>query len=597
MTDALQLQLQAALGSAYTIDRELGGGGMSRVFVARDIALGRDVVVKVLAPDLSEGLSAERFAREIRLAAALQDPHIVPLLSAGTTSEGLPYYTMPFVRGASLRERLNTRTIPAPEATRILRDIAVALQYAHEQGVVHRDIKPANVLLAGGSAVVTDFGIAKALLVSRTNAHTTLTQRGTSLGTPAYMAPEQAVGDEADARADIYAWGVIAYELLAGAHPFASRTTAQQLIAAHIAETPASLTNAPAGIPPTLAQLVMRALEKEPGKRPQTAGELVDAIDAFGVSASGSPSSAPERSQWASRATTRVAGIAAVAVAAVAGVWWFASRGEATTNTEVIAVAPFRVSGADPSLGYLREGLVDLLATKLATGTMARAVDPRTLLAAWRKAGAEERDLDPVKAVETARDVGAGQLLVGSVVGDQRRITINAVLVNSGNGDTVTSAEEIGPADSLTALVDRLAAKLLTLRSTEATYRLASATSTSLSALRPYLEGRALFRRARFTEAVSQFNVSLDADSTFALAGLALAEASVWTSMDTTSQARARRSIAQFGSRLTTRDSLLVEIIRGMNTELPEPPRVRAALLQLEKSPPTVLMPHISWGI
>ena len=158
MPDLLRDQLQTTLGAGYTLGRELGGGGMSRVYVAREEALGRDVVVKVLAPELAEGLSAERFAREIRLVAALQEPHIVPVHAAGVTAEGLPWYTMPYVRGESLRARLTEGMVPLGEAVAILRDMATALDYAHGHGLVHRDIKPENVLLSGRTAVVTDFG-------------------------------------------------------------------------------------------------------------------------------------------------------------------------------------------------------------------------------------------------------------------------------------------------------------------------------------------------------------------------------------------------------------------------------------------------------
>jgi eukaryotic-like serine/threonine-protein kinase len=211
----LRDQLQATLGASYTLERELGGGGMSRVFVATENALGRKVVVKVLAPDLAEGVSGERFAREIRLAAQLQQANIVPLLTSGETL-GLPYYTMPFVEGESLRERLKTTgSLPISDAVHVMRDMARALAYAHERSVVHRDIKPENVLLSGDAAVVTDFGIAKAISVSRTGARSeTLTSVGTAIGTPAYMAPEQAVGDvTADHRADIYSFGCVAYDV------------------------------------------------------------------------------------------------------------------------------------------------------------------------------------------------------------------------------------------------------------------------------------------------------------------------------------------------------------------------------------------------
>ncbi|MBA3404605.1 MAG: serine/threonine protein kinase, partial [Gemmatimonadaceae bacterium] len=256
-------QLQEALGSAFTVQRELGGGGMSRIFLVRDEALARDTVVKVLSPELSAGLSAERFTREIKLAAALQHPHVLPVLSTGIMN-GLPYYTMPFVRGESLRSAMGRGNLSRDDALGVLADVAKGLRYAHGQGVVHRDIKPENVLMSGGSAVVMDFGIAKAISASKTEAPGgTLTTLGTSLGTPAYMSPEQAAADpDVDYRSDIYSWGVIAYELLAGRHPFEGKKTPQQYLAAHIAEVPGPLDSKDVSAP-TVA-LVMRCLEKNP---------------------------------------------------------------------------------------------------------------------------------------------------------------------------------------------------------------------------------------------------------------------------------------------------------------------------------------------
>src|SRR5688572_26438616 len=249
----LRDRLQASLGTAYTLERELGGGGMSRVWVATETALGRQVVVKVIAPELTEGLSAERFTREVRLAARLQQANVVPVLSAGDAG-GVPYYTMPFVRGESLRARMAGGTaLSLGERVSILRDVARALAYAHGEGIVHRDIKPENVLLSHGTAMVTDFGIAKAISTSLTQGGGTsaaLTQAGGTIGTPAYMAPEQAVGDTVDHRTDLYAWGVMAYELLSGAHPFVRHTTPQTLITAHLTEPPAPFR--PADVPPGL---------------------------------------------------------------------------------------------------------------------------------------------------------------------------------------------------------------------------------------------------------------------------------------------------------------------------------------------------------
>src|SRR5262245_11369814 len=279
MTD-LRTELQTALGTAYTIDRGLGGGGMSRVFVADETRLQRKVVVKVLSPDLVQGFSLERFEREIRTAAALQQANIVPVLSAGDMG-GIPYYTMPFVEGESLRHRLGRGPLAITEVLNVLRDAPKAVRYAHRQAIVHRDIKPDNVLLSEGTAVVTDFGIAKAISVARTGAGATLTSVGTSIGTPAYMAPEQAAGDpDVDHRADIYSLGAMAYELISGQHVFAGRTP-QRMLAAHMSEAPESVAALRADVPAQLADLIMACLAKEPLERPQTAAEVTRVLESI----------------------------------------------------------------------------------------------------------------------------------------------------------------------------------------------------------------------------------------------------------------------------------------------------------------------------
>jgi tRNA A-37 threonylcarbamoyl transferase component Bud32/tetratricopeptide (TPR) repeat protein len=276
----LREQLQQTLGATYVLDRELSGGGMSRVFVADERRLNRKVVIKVLSPELAAGVSAERFEREIQLAASLQQANIVPILAAGET-EGLPFYTMPLVDGESLRARLaQVGPLPMSMAIGVLRDVAKALAYAHEHGVVHRDIKPDNVLLSGGTAVVTDFGIAKAISAARTDKEgAALTQLGTSIGTPAYMSPEQAAGDPTvDNRADIYSLGCMAYELLTGHPPFHGRAPAR-ILAAHMTETPPPISPVRPDVPPALERLVMLCLEKEPAVRPQSGAEIVQSLD------------------------------------------------------------------------------------------------------------------------------------------------------------------------------------------------------------------------------------------------------------------------------------------------------------------------------
>jgi tetratricopeptide (TPR) repeat protein len=282
-------QLQSALGNTYNLDRELGGGGMSRVFAATETALGRKVVIKVLPVELGAGVNVDRFKREILLAANLQHPHIVPVLAAGEI-DGVPYYTMPLIDGESLRARLARGPMPIGDAVSVLRDVARALAYAHERGVVHRDIKPDNVLMSGGSATVTDFGIAKAISAARAADSTSnLTQMGMSIGTPTYMAPEQAAADPStDHRADIYSFGCLAYELLAGRPPFAAMTP-HKLLAAHMGERPQPIAELRPDTPPVLADLVMQCLEKDPDARPQSAGDVARLLD---VVTSGSSHSA-----------------------------------------------------------------------------------------------------------------------------------------------------------------------------------------------------------------------------------------------------------------------------------------------------------------
>ena len=276
MTDFLS-QLRRTVGAAYDIERELSGGGMSRVFVATERALGRRVVIKVLPPDLSAGVNMERFRREIQLAAQLHHPHIVPLLSTGE-GDGILYYTMPFIEGESLRQAIERGgRFSVSEVVRVLHDVVDALAYAHGRGVIHRDIKPANILRLGSHSLVTDFGVAKAL--SAAMPISGLTTAGIAIGTPAYMAPEQLAGDPAaDHRLDLYAVGLLAYELLIGSSPFSS-SSPQATMAAQLTRVPEPLHELRPEIPRELSELIMRCLEKVPDDRPQTAIELQRQLD------------------------------------------------------------------------------------------------------------------------------------------------------------------------------------------------------------------------------------------------------------------------------------------------------------------------------
>ncbi len=282
--DRLRTALQAGAtgpfatrSDCYAIERELGRGGMAIVYLAEDLKHHRKVAVKVLRPDLAVSLGSGRFLREIEIAAHLTHPHILTVLDSGNAA-GFLYFVMPYVEGESLRDKL-TREIELPivEAVRILRDVVDALVYAHDHGVVHRDIKPANILIYQKHAMLTDFGVAKAL--SHASSEEELTSAGIAIGTPEYMAPEQAAADpHIDHRADIYSVGAVAYELLTSRPPFAG-TSPQAVLAAQITEAPEPVMNRRATVPPDLGQAVMKCLEKKPADRWQSCNELLTQLE------------------------------------------------------------------------------------------------------------------------------------------------------------------------------------------------------------------------------------------------------------------------------------------------------------------------------
>jgi serine/threonine-protein kinase len=582
----LRQRLQATLGDTYTLERELGGGGMSRVFVARDARLGRHVVVKVLHPELAAGLSARRFEREVALAARLQHPHLVPVHAAGEV-DGLPFYTMPFVQGESLRERLRREgALPVVDAVRLLRELADALAYAHGEGVVHRDLKPENVLLSGGHAVVADLGVAKAVDVATHGAGAegasrgaTATGIGVAVGTPAYMAPEQAAGDPAtDHRADLYALGLIAYEMLAGAHPFAGRAP-QALLAAHLTETPAPLAGRRADLPPQVGALVARLLAKRPEDRPASAVDVVRALDDVPTSPGG-VAGRPSAPWHAAPVARRGAAIAAAAVVALAGAaaWWRSARPTPAVDEGLVAVAPFRVGGADASLGYLREGMLDLLAAKLTGEGGPRALNPRTVLSAWRRQ-APDGDLAQEPALALAGTLGAGRLVLGEVVGTPGRLVLSAALLAVPGGRALARESVTGSADSLPFKVDELAARLLTRQAGEAE-RLTALTSASLPALRAYLDGQAVLRRGQYGVAMEHYDRALQLDSTFALAALGLADAASWGGPGPHLD-RGLRLAAAARERLGPRDRAYLDVIAG--PRYPAPPLFTEVIAAAER--------------
>jgi tetratricopeptide (TPR) repeat protein len=477
-----EARLQAALGTVYRLERELPGGGMSRVFLATEVQLSRSVVVKVLPPDMAASVQTERFAREIQVAASLQHPHIVPLLTAGS-AEGLAWYVMPYIEGESLAAKLSREgALPINEALRILRDVIDALSYSHGRGVVHRDIKPDNVMLSGRHALVTDFGVAKAVSAS-SGGRGALTTGGIALGTPTYMAPEQAAADpHVDHRADLYAVGVMAYEMLTGRTPFVAMTP-QAMLAAHVTAYPDQVTLHRPSLPPLLASAVMRCLEKHPADRWQSSAELAGVIEAAATPSGGltpvpTAPHASVRSQaehvLRKSAPGRVAFLFGIATGVVVALVFLATRVFGLPDWVWIGSAGLMALGF-PIVMYTSR--VERKRAKLAHTGELRFVAPPAHheLFTWRRAitgGVIALGALAFAAVgyATARALGigpAGTLLSSGVVGAEDRFVL-ADFVNrtpdSSLGTSVTEAlrVDLGQSRVVRILSDREVATALT---------------------------------------------------------------------------------------------------------------------------------------
>jgi serine/threonine-protein kinase len=306
-------RLKSALADRYTVERKIGAGGMADVYLTHDVRHNRKVAIKVMHRDLAELVGVERFLREIETTAQLQHPHILPLFDSGSV-DGTVFYVMPYVEGESLRTRLKRETqLPVADALRITTEIATGLGYAHRHGVIHRDIKPDNVLFQDGQAVLADFGIS--LPKSEDDSRTRLTQAGMSLGTPAYMSPEQVTGQDVDRRSDIYALGAVAYEMLAGQPPFTG-TTMQAVLGKVISDEPRPLTEHRRSVPPHVGAAVAKSLEKLPADRWQTAADFADALAGKGF-----------RSDAAARASSRIGIPWTLAALLALALGWLGLRG------------------------------------------------------------------------------------------------------------------------------------------------------------------------------------------------------------------------------------------------------------------------------
>ncbi len=433
IADEPEQPLPELLGDRYRIARELGRGGMARVFLALDTKHDRHVAVKVIRPDLAASLGRERFLREIAIAARLRHPNIVPLYDSGD-ADGVLYFVMPYEEGQSLRQRLDQQApLVASEYVGVLRDVARALAYAHEHGVVHRDIKPDNVMLSGGAVVVADFGIAKAVSVAQgsTGNTTTLTQTGSGIGTPTYMAPEQAVGDPAsDHRADIYAFGCLAYELISGKPPFHDLPV-HQLIAAHVAVVPTAIGSIKPDVNERLASLVMQCLAKEPADRPQTATALLEGLEG----------TATDEQLRASRVdlsakrihTGRLVALAAaiVAVGVVLFLLFRANVDPPPLPDVTVAVLPLQSSSDDPQQRAIAEGLSDEVATQLFRVPGIHVMS--------RRGVANYRDQRELNTDKLGRALGARFLVMGTLREVDGRLRVLASLVRASDNTLLWS--------------------------------------------------------------------------------------------------------------------------------------------------------------
>jgi serine/threonine protein kinase/Flp pilus assembly protein TadD len=485
MADLLD-RLRTTLSDRYDLDREIGRGGMATVYRAQDLKHDRPVAIKVLHPFLAMNLGPERFLREIQIAAQLQHPHIVPLYDSGQAGD-LLYYVMPFVEGESLRQRLDReKRLPIEDAVHLGRSIAAALDYAHRHGVVHRDIKPENVMLHEGEAMVTDFGIAKAVTAA---AASTLTQTGATVGTPAYMSPEQAGGAaELDGRSDVYSLGCVVYEMVAGRTPFTG-PTAQSIIAQCFTNPPPPLRGARDGVPAWAEQAIMKALAKEPADRFATAAQFSQAIK---VPGSTTPPSL----------TTAAPTPAATA--------------------KSIAVLPFVNMSADPENEYFTDGIAEEIINALSK-VQALRVASRTSAFAFKGKNQDIRKVGEQLNVNT--------VLEGSVRKAGTKLRVTAQLVNVTDGYHLWSERYDRELEDVFAIQDEIAGNIVkalrVVLSEDEKRAIEKAPTDNVQAYDYYLRGRQFFHQFRRTGilfARRMFERAIEVDPGYALAYAGVAD-------------------------------------------------------------------------
>ena len=491
MDTELGLNLRDALSGTYTLERELVGAGMSRVFVGHDNALGRRIVVKVLPPEMAASVRIERFRREIQLAASLTHPHVIPLLTAGEVL-GMPYYTMPFVESESLKERLNRAwRLSIPEAIRLGCEVARALDYAHRSGIVHRDIKPANILLHDGHAMVTDFGIARALKEAASG--NTLTTDGVAIGTPAYMSPEQGTGQpDLDGRTDIYSLGCVLFEMLAGSPPYTG-LNAQAVIMRHFVDPVPSVRPGRGEIPAAIDEAIKKALAKLPLARFATAADFAAALEGT----SSLVTSGPQQR--------------------------FSPEVSVPLSQRFVAVLPFDNISGEQDNEYFSDGITEDIIAQLSKIQGLRVMS-RTSSARYKQKTKSLREI--------GRELGVSHILEGSVRRAGPKVRIVAQLIDAESDEHLwaeTWDRNVNDIFGIQTEVAESTARSLHARlSRTERVRIAQRPTENMEAYNLYLLGRHHYNKVTpedFSKAVDYFKEASDIDPNFSLALASLAEA------------------------------------------------------------------------
>ena len=517
-------ELSELVAGRYAVERELGRGGTATVYLARDLRHPRNVAIKVLRPELASGIAIDRFRAEIGIASALSHPHILPVFDSGGTDDRL-YYVMPYVEGDTLRQRLKREPqLPVQDALQLAREIADALAYAHSRGVVHRDIKPENILLVAGHAVVTDFGIARAIAQA---SDLRLTGTGMAIGTPQYMSPEQATGDRnVDGRSDVYSLGCVLYEMLAGEPPHEGETP-QEVIAQKLTSVPKSISARRADVPRGLDQSIATALESDPAKRFTTASDFAAAL--------GRPSRAIRARRFVTTRSRWFAAGALAGVLAITAIAAMMTRPPALVGRDGrigVAVMPFRATV--PQSASLSEAIPDLLSTALDGTPGVRVADPWTLWSPLRRQPNDAaRSPDPHEGEQLARRAGACCYVLGSIAQLPPHVELSVRIYRVGSPEPWSTFATSGSPDSLPALVQRVAVELIRRFAGNDRAMVSSSVehlTDSPEALKAWLRAREQQRRGQVDSADAAISRAIALDSSFVLALIDASSIKSWAS-------------------------------------------------------------------